>query len=392
MDIMGQNSKNFENLFRKLSEQRLENPSMGVLRKLRFRLWIKDFFSLNLRKVNIIYSVALAGGIASGVYYFQKSAEIIDTTAEEASISIVDESSSSEESAIPETPDNATIREEKKKTINKAMLMAMFEAKTVRGCAPLHIQFFDRSVKAQSWHWDFGTGDQSVEQNPSYTYKTPGVYKASLSVLDENGNEDILIKEIEVLKKPTALFDIDLDNSEIVTKKIVFKNASKGASSYLWDFGDNTQLEASQASHVYNDYGVYQVKLIAKSTNGCSDTATLINKFINQNYELSFPTSFKPNPFDRSNNGFYESANNEAFIFYPKNHGAKEYNLFIYTSDGIKVFETNNIKQGWNGYFGGSLAPRGFYSYVARGIYPNGKAFEIKGKVKVIIEDFYYKF
>lgn len=391
---MGQHSQELEKLFRKLAEQYHLNPSGKILRKLRFRLWVSDFFSFSLRKVNFIYSLLFIGSIATGLYYFQQT-DLGKQLQTEEPVAVVEKENIKTEipgETLVEAETPAIIVEDDTEAESESMLSAMFDAEILRGCAPLHVRFSNKSVMADSWQWDFGNGDFSNKRHPEYTYKTPGHYSATLTVRDKTGHEDVFEREIVVLKTPIASLNLDKDNSAIADRKIIFKNTSEGASEYNWDFGDGIQSEAAQPAHVYHDFGVYNVTLIAKASNGCADTAMLVNKFINQNYELSFPQTFKPNPFDRSNNGFYENAGSEAYIFYPMNAGAEEYNLTIYTSKGNKVFETDNIKQGWNGYFGGSLVPGGNYNYVVRGVYPNGKRFEIKGSVKVIIEDYYYKF
>ena len=391
---MGQHSQELENLFNRLAERYRLYPSAKVLRRLRFRLWVSDFFSFNFGKVNFVYSLLVAGGVASGILYLKNSEREVALPIEEAVIVAEQNDLNTDKGSeiIGEAEKKVVPVDDNMKSGRETMLMALFDAETLRGCAPLHIKFSDKSVMANSWHWDFGNGEHSEKRNPEYTYKMPGQYKVSLRVSDASGYEDVYYQEINVLKSPVASFGIDQDNSEIAGRKIVFDNTSEGASKYSWDFGDYKQSEVQQATHIYDDFGTYNVRLIAKSSNGCADTAMLINKFIDQNYELSFPITFKPNPFDRSNNGYYETAGSDAYIFYPTNEGVREYNLTIYTANGNKVFETRNIKQGWNGYFGGSLAPGGYYNYVAKGVYPNGKHFEIKGKVKVIIDDYYYKF
>jgi PKD repeat protein len=53
-------------------------------------------------------------------------------------------------------------------------------------------------------------------------------------------------------------------------KKVTFTNESTGATSYLWDFGDNTtSTDKDPAPHEYADYGSYTVKLKA-SNDDCS--------------------------------------------------------------------------------------------------------------------------
>jgi chitodextrinase len=273
--------------------------------------------------------------------------------------------------------------------VEEALFAARFETAKSKGCAPLEIHFKDQSVRAQNYHWDFGNGKTSALPNPTITYEEPGKYRAILTVTSAHGDKASYRKEIEVLRNPSAAFDIDLENSHVANRKVVFTNQSEGASEYLWDFGDNENSTNPSPEHVYNDYGKYTVKLIAKAHNGCTDTVELLSKFIEKNYSLMFPLNFRPKPYDRGNNGYYEKAGGETGVFYPLNNGVKEYQLHIYAPNGIEVFSTTNIKQGWNGYLKGRLAPAGMYHYEATGIYPNGEPFLISGRVRVIVEEYY---
>lgn len=50
------------------------------------------------------------------------------------------------------------------------------------------IQFFDKSIgKVEFWHWDFGDGNISVEQNPQHIYKESGEWTVILTVEGEAG-------------------------------------------------------------------------------------------------------------------------------------------------------------------------------------------------------------
>jgi PKD repeat protein len=61
---------------------------------------------------------------------------------------------------------------------------AEFTADPTSGVAPLQVQFTDLSNGStiDLWTWDFGDGGTSSEQNPVYTYATPGLYTVRLSV------------------------------------------------------------------------------------------------------------------------------------------------------------------------------------------------------------------
>ncbi|MDF2438767.1 MAG: hypothetical protein K0Q95_3143 [Bacteroidota bacterium] len=57
-----------------------------------------------------------------------------------------------------------------------------------------------------------------------------------------------------------------------VNTPIAFANTSTGAANYSWDFGDGSFSTVAAPSHVYTSAGIYQVKLIATSGLGCSDS------------------------------------------------------------------------------------------------------------------------
>jgi len=62
---------------------------------------------------------------------------------------------------------------------------ARFSADVTEGAAPLTVNFLDESpYSPTSWDWDFGTGDGSTDQNPTYVYNDPGIFDVSLIVDD----------------------------------------------------------------------------------------------------------------------------------------------------------------------------------------------------------------
>jgi PKD repeat protein len=64
-------------------------------------------------------------------------------------------------------------------------LQARFSESRTIGTSPLTVQFRDLSSGSpQSWSWKFGDGYSSIQENPSHTYRTPGVYTVSLTVSD----------------------------------------------------------------------------------------------------------------------------------------------------------------------------------------------------------------
>ncbi|HWQ65324.1 MAG TPA: PKD domain-containing protein [Methanospirillum sp.] len=58
-----------------------------------------------------------------------------------------------------------------------------FTADRVKGDAPFTVNFYDLSYGfPEAWLWDFGEGNTSEDQNPSYTYLEPGTYDVTLTI------------------------------------------------------------------------------------------------------------------------------------------------------------------------------------------------------------------
>jgi gliding motility-associated-like protein len=62
------------------------------------------------------------------------------------------------------------------------------------------VQFIDKTLgNVIVWEWDFGDGTKSNEQNPTHTYKKPGIYTITLMTFDALGCVSSTSIEVEVL-------------------------------------------------------------------------------------------------------------------------------------------------------------------------------------------------
>ena len=67
----------------------------------------------------------------------------------------------------------------------KVLPQAKASANTTTGQPPLTVRF--RAATDLDCHWEFGDGTESTERNPVHTYATTGLYRARLTVTDEEG-------------------------------------------------------------------------------------------------------------------------------------------------------------------------------------------------------------
>jgi len=152
------------------------------------------------------------------------------------------------------------------------------------GCTPLTVQFEAVSQTANGWKWDFngdGIIDNSTDVNPSYTYTKPGIYRASLTVTN-NGQcpYTVLSDPIEVAPNAIASFTPS-EKAFCGTATVSFKNATKNAVTFGFDYGDGSPIDSNIISphkYYYNpssDTGAARLffpKLVAFNAGGCADT------------------------------------------------------------------------------------------------------------------------
>lgn len=135
--------------------------------------------------------------------------------------------------------------------------------------------FTDYSIGADEWYWDFGDGNTSTDQNTVHTYSSPGTYTVTLTVTNhETGCDYVSTQTVRVIDE---LADFTASQTEICRYTTV-NFATVGLnniniSSYNWNFGDGTSGSGATPSHTYTQSGLYDVRLIIKDRNGCSDTA-----------------------------------------------------------------------------------------------------------------------
>jgi len=156
---------------------------------------------------------------------------------------------------------------------------AWFEADTLYGCTPLHVDYSDLSSSflgtVTGWTWDFGDSTTSVLQNPGKDYTEPGIYSISLRVSDSNGCIDSTMRVNYIIPTfPNPDFSAD-DTIVCVGQDIYFDNTSVGTGMlFLWNFGDGSTSNDSLPTHAYSAEGVYTVSLTATDINGCDSTIT----------------------------------------------------------------------------------------------------------------------
>jgi gliding motility-associated-like protein len=182
---------------------------------------------------------------------------------------------------------------------------AEFSSVPSTGCAPVDVQFTDMSTAGSnpinSWQWSFGTGASSNLQNPQFIYNNINSYTVSLTVTDQNGCSDQVVKSghVSVSGIPTAGFTTATTQYCSFPATVNLANTTNVPSGaemkYQWYFGDGDSSSVQSPTHIYANPGLYDVMLIStdtSSTSNCSDTI-LISDYIEvfSNNNLAFAHS-----------------------------------------------------------------------------------------------------
>ncbi len=136
-------------------------------------------------------------------------------------------------------------------------------------CLPVTLQFTDQSTSAVSWSWDLGDGQTSNSSNPVHTYTNAVNDSIRLTVTDRYGCTDQSTQAPFPHFAATASADRSQGCSPLTVQ---FSDASNGAISWNWLFGDGNTSTAKNPQHTYQGNGIYTVTLIAAFPGGCIDT------------------------------------------------------------------------------------------------------------------------
>lgn len=222
-------------------------------------------------------------------------------------------------------------------------------------CTRYDISFTDQSKPAdtaiRSWIWFMNDPlfpeDSIIGRNIKYSYADSASYSVILRVADKFGCYDTANKVVTVSISPGASFNI-INDPAAKTGSIRLENLTENGSAYRWYFGDGTTSNLENPEHSYKNDGIYAIKLIANSANGCSDTITT-------EYTFYFNNLFVPNAFAPTNE------NLEVRYFKPVGMNLRNYYVQVFDKIGHLLWESTALDeegrptQGWDGTYNGEL-------------------------------------
>ncbi len=150
---------------------------------------------------------------------------------------------------------------------------ADFSIDRTSGVLPLAVKCTDNSTGNPAWFaYDFGDGTNATGPNPTHTYRFPGVYTITQSILKYDPVTNSIVSSVAT--KPNAVTVTRVPVVPLVAKfaaspvsgmaplKVTFTDQSTGGPVFLnYDFGDGMNATGKNPVHTYRFPGVYNVTL-----------------------------------------------------------------------------------------------------------------------------------
>lgn len=166
-------------------------------------------------------------------------------------------------------------------TVNPEVL-ALLASSDTAGCAPWSVNFYNTSVGASSYLWDFGDIQKSILKSPSHVFENESnindsIYTVTLVASNAWTCKDTIKQQIQVFPNPKTEYWIT-NPIGCTPHKVIFSNNSIGATNYQWNFGNGLTNDTSEqvfAIEMQNsDQAVKtnQVKLTSINEYGCTSS------------------------------------------------------------------------------------------------------------------------
>lgn len=141
---------------------------------------------------------------------------------------------------------------------------------TVSVCLPYLAQFYNHTVGASTYEWNFGDGRKALVPSPTNNYTVGGVYTVTMIATSMYGCQDTTTGRVRVYGYPGSFTYTPLTGCSPLT--IHFSSALTNVPNISWDFADgviSTVSTTDTISHTYTTPGAYVPKLIMSNNAGC---------------------------------------------------------------------------------------------------------------------------
>ena len=236
----------------------------------------------------------------------------------------------------------------------------LFNVDKVSGCVPFTVTFLNSSSNiGDTSIWYFGTDSVSVYGDKplmQHTFTEAKCYDVTFKT-SNHGCSNKLSKPKMICgnSTPTADFDIDPSTASVLDPTILFTNKSSlDATSFTWDFGDDSSSYEKNPSHNFlGNPQTYVITLTAYNKAKCKSQKVKSIE-ITDHFICYVPNSFTPDG-DNLNNNFTPILSS--------GYDPMSYTFTIFNRWGEILFVSHNPAVGWDGTYGNNPCLIGTYTW-----------------------------
>lgn len=202
------------------------------------------------------------------------------------------------------------------------------------------------------------------------SFQAAGTYQVPFSSI--YGCDSTITIQLTLLPQPQAGFDVPA-SIMLSTPSVNVNSTAQNALSHLYTFSSGDTYTVPDFAHTFLQEGIYSITQLV--VNGpCSDTLTR-EIVVKPDARPYIPNSFSPN-----NDGIND-------VWKPVIAYIKDYSLLVFDRWGERIFESQDIYNGWNGsWWNNNDKPVAQGTYVYKIVYLdyNGKKNELIGHINLI--------
>ncbi len=152
---------------------------------------------------------------------------------------------------------------------------AYYKYDRIDPCDAGWFSFKNESVNGSSYLWNYKDGTTSNGFEPNHLFPTSPYrdtsYNVTLTSISNRGCRDSFSRNITLPQRLNVKIK-DTSYRLCIPGEVQFKNFTKGAVTYVWDFGDGGGSAAYSPVYQYLRPGIFKYKLVAYDPNGCKDS------------------------------------------------------------------------------------------------------------------------
>lgn len=146
-------------------------------------------------------------------------------------------------------------------------------------CQDAPVTFTNETTGAvNGYNWDFGDGQNSIDEDPLNSYGSPGTFDVTLTAFGTSGCNNTKTESVTIYSKPQTNFSVALPPFSCSGTPTQFTDTTpnpfdSNLASWQWNFGDGSGSSTTRnPQYTFQNAGDYSVSLTATTNFGCSTT------------------------------------------------------------------------------------------------------------------------